>query len=66
MILNEMVIKQANNLYYIFSQQGELRAIVAAPADGQMMENFAMCEMVTRATAIRWGIIKPKSRQKKR
>ena len=66
MVLNSMVIRQANNLYYIFSPQGELRAIVAAPPDGQMMANFSMFEMITRALGIRWGIISPKSRQKKR
>lgn len=62
MLINGMVVQQANGLYYVFNEFGELKSIHYLPEDGQMMANFKTLEMITRAEAIRWGIIHPKKK----
>jgi len=62
MELNGLEVIQANGLYYIFSQQGELRAIQYLPSNGQYLADFKALDIITKAMALRWGIIKPKKK----
>lgn len=62
MVLNNMEIRQANGLYYVFDPYGQLRAIHYMPEDGQIMATFTAMNIITKATALRWGIIKPKKK----
>lgn len=62
MELNGMVVKQVNGIYYVFNEFGELKADIYLPNDGQLMADFRTMEYITRAIAIRWGIIKPKKK----
>lgn len=59
MIVNEMVVQQANGLYYIFNQQGEMKAQIYLPYDGQLLADFKTIEVITKALAYRWGILTP-------
>lgn len=59
MILNEMVVYQSNGLYYIFNRQGELKAQIYLPLDGQVLADFKALDIVTKAIAYRWNILKP-------
>ena len=62
MLINDMVVLETNGLYYIFSQQGELKSIHYMPKDGQLLADFRTLDLITKATAVRWGIIKPKKK----
>lgn len=62
MELNGMEVRQANGLYYVFNEFGELKSIHYLPDDGQLLSDFKTLEIVTRAEALRWGIIKPKKK----
>lgn len=64
MYINGMIIKQANNLYYIFSEYGELKAQVYLPQDQQLLADATTLASITRALGIRWGIIKPTKKTK--
>lgn len=63
MQLNGMELRQADGLYYIFTEFGELKAEIMLPCDGQYMADFKTLDYVTKAIALRWGIIKPKKKQ---
>lgn len=63
MQLNGMEVRQADGLYYIFTEFGELKAEIFLPSDGQYMADFKTLDYVTKAIALRWGIIKPKKKQ---
>lgn len=60
MILNQMEVRQADGLYYVFNEYGELKSIHYMPNDGQLMADFRTLDIITKAEAIRWGIMKPK------
>lgn len=62
MELNGMEVIQTNGLYYIFSQQGELKGIHYLPNNGQYLADFRTLDIITKATALRWGIIKPRKK----
>lgn len=62
MLLNGMEVQQANGLYYIFTQYGELKSMHYLPDDGQMLADYKTLEIITRAEALRWGIISPKKK----
>lgn len=64
MLVNGMVVYQVNGLYYFFTQQGELKAQVYLPADGQMLADFKTIEVVAKALAYRWGILRPTKNSK--
>lgn len=57
-----MQVMEANGLYYVFDSHGELRSIHYLPRDGQYMADFKTMDFITKATAVRWGIIKPKKK----
>lgn len=64
MILNEMLIYQANGLIYIYSPQQELRAVIYLPPDNQHLYDIKCLDWITKALAIRWGIISPPRKHK--
>ena len=55
-------MRQANGLYYVFTEYGELKSIHYLPDDGQLMADFKAMDLITKAEALRWGIIKPKKK----
>ena len=62
MVLNGMEVRQANGLYYVFTEYGELKSIHYLPEDGQLMADFKAMDLITKAEALRWGIIKSKKK----
>lgn len=60
MWLNKMYIWQSESLFYIYSSQGELRAIVQLPNNGQHLSNTKVLDGITKILAKVWGIIQPK------
>lgn len=62
MLLNGMEVRQANGLYYVFNEFGELKSIHYLPDDGQLMADFKVMDHITKVTALRWGIISPKKK----
>lgn len=64
MLLNELIVVQANGLYYIYSQQQELKAMIYLPPDNQNLFDFKALDVITKAIAIRWGIITPPKKHK--
>lgn len=64
MLLNGMEVRQADGMYYVFNEFGELKSVHYLPNDGQLMADFTTLNIITKAEAIRWGIIKPQKRNK--
>jgi hypothetical protein len=64
MLINGMEVQQAGGLYYVFNEFGELKSIHYMPNDGQLLADFKTLDIITKAEAIRWGIIKPQKRNK--
>lgn len=64
MLLNELLVYQSNGLYYIFTQQQELKAMIYFPPDNQHLYDLKYLEIITKAIAIRWGIISPPRKRK--
>ena len=64
MLLNELIIVQANGLYYIYSQQQELKGMIYLPPDNQNLFDFKALDIITKSIAIRWGIIAPQKKHK--
>lgn len=62
MELNNMEVIQSNGLYYIFDINGQLMAIQYLPHNGQLLADFKTLDIITKAIALRWGIIKPKKK----
>lgn len=58
MVLNQMEVRQADGLYYIFTQQAEMKAVIQLPHDGQTMADFDTMRIITKALALRWGIVR--------
>lgn len=54
-----MYVWQANGLLYIYTQYGELKAIVALPQNGQQLQNIRILDRITKTLAIAWGYITP-------
>ena len=64
MLLNELVVYQANSMYYIYTQQQELKAMIYLPPDNQNMFDFKVLDVITKSIASRWGIITPTKKHK--
>ena len=62
MELNNMEVIQSNGLYYIFDINGQLMGIQYLPHNGQLLADFKTLDIITKAIALRWGIIKPKKK----
>jgi len=60
MIMNELQVVQQNGLYHVLTQQGQLISMHYLPPDGQLMYDNKTLDIITKAEAIRWGILKPK------
>ena len=59
MLMNKMNVFQINVLYYVFNEQGELKSMIYLPHDGQLLADFKTLDLMTKAMAYRWGILKP-------
>lgn len=59
MYMNGLYIKQADGLYYLFTEFGELKGILYLPQDLQYMADFNTLNHITKVLAIRWRIINP-------
>lgn len=62
MLLNGMEIRQANGVYYFFTEYAELKAQVQLPANQDILADFKCCDIISKALAIRWGIIQQKKK----
>ena len=62
MELNNIEVIQSNGLYYIFDINGQLMGIQYLPHSGQLLADFKTLDIITKAIALRWGIIKPKKK----
>jgi len=62
MELNNMEVFQSNGLYYIFDSNGQLMAIQYLPNNGQYIADFKTLDIITKAIALRWGILRPKKK----
>lgn len=58
MLMNNMNVFQSNGLYYVFNEQGELKSMIYLPHDGQLLADFKTLDLMTKAMAYRWGILK--------
>ena len=43
----------------LFNEQGELKSMIYLPHDGQLLADFKTLDLMTKAMAYRWGILKP-------
>lgn len=59
MWLNKMYVWENQGLFYIYSPQNELRAIIALPNNGQHLYNTKVLDGITRILAKVWGICQP-------
>lgn len=57
MWLNRMYVWQANGLFYIYTPQGELKAMVELPNNGQHVYNIKMLDGLTKILAKGWGVM---------
>lgn len=63
MVLNQIGVVQANNLYYFYTENNIYLGVVALPDNGQYMFDMKTLDIITKALAVRWGIIPmPKKR----
>ncbi len=63
MLMNNMNVLQSNGLYYVFNEQGELKSMIYLPNDGQLLADFKTLDLMTKAMAYRWGILKPSKKR---
>lgn len=63
MVINRIVVRQADGIYYLFDEYGQERAHIKLPADEQLLADFKTLELITKAIAYRWGLIGPKAKQ---
>lgn len=56
MWLNKMYIWQVDGLFYIYTPQGELRAIIHLPNNGQHLCNTKVLDGITKILSKVWGI----------
>ncbi len=59
-----MQVVQQNGLYHVLTQQGQLISTHYLPPDGQLMYDNKTLDIITKAEAIRWGIIRPRKNSK--
>ncbi len=65
MWVNKMYVWQADGLFYIYSQYGELKGTVALPMNGQQLQNIKLLDGLTKLLAIAWGYMSPPGKPKK-
>lgn len=59
MWLNKLYIWQVDSLFYIYTPQGEQRAIIQLPNNGQNLYNTKVLDGITKILAKVWGISQP-------
>lgn len=57
MILNEIGIVQTNNQYHFYTENNLYLGVIALPDNGQYMFDAKTLNIITKALAVRWGII---------
>lgn len=65
MWLNKMYVWQANGLLYIYTQYGELKAIISLPQNGQQLQNIRVLDKLTKILAMSWGYMNPQGKPTK-
>ena len=61
MWLNKMYVWQSNGIFYIYSPQNELRAMISLPNNGQNLYNMKALDGITKILAKMWGMLPPAS-----
>ncbi len=56
-ILNEIGIVQINNQYHFYTENNLYLGAVLLPDNGQLMFDAKTLNIITKALAVRWGII---------
>lgn len=56
MILNGLVVSQANDIFMVHNVHGGMIAQLRMPVDGQTLADYKAMEAVTKMLAYRWGI----------
>jgi hypothetical protein len=57
MVLNSLVVIQSGSTYYIYTQTNIPVGMVQMPSNGQFAFDTQMLNVITKALAVRWGII---------
>ena len=57
MVLNEIGVVQDENRYHFYTENNLYLGVVALPANGQYMFDAKTLDIITKALAVRWGII---------
>lgn len=57
MILNQIGIVQDENRYHFYTENNLYLGVVALPANGQYTFDAKTLDIITKALAVRWGII---------
>lgn len=70
MVNNKIVVRQklyktntgqVNNEYHLWTEQGIYCGALLFPSDGQYMFDDKILNIITKALAIRWGLIQAKN-----
>ena len=64
MKMNGVYVVQHGNAYYIYTEQNICLGAVQMPPNGQLLYDHKILEVITKALAARWGIIKNTGRRK--
>ena len=63
MILNEIGIVQTNNQYHFYTENNLYLGAIALPDNGQHLFDAKTLNIITKALAVRWGIIPMQKRK---
>lgn len=59
MVMNHMNIIQSGNTFYLYTETNLCLGGVVLPNNGQHLYDLRTLELITKALAIRWGVINP-------
>lgn len=62
MILNNIGIVQSNNQFLFYTETNIFLGAVYLPNNGQHLDDAKTLNIITRALAVRWGLIQTQSR----
>lgn len=62
MFLNGLEVQQANGVYYFIDEYTGVKAQVLLPPNNDVLADYKCCDIISKAIALRWKIIKPKSK----
>ena len=57
MVLNEIGVVQSSNQYHFYTENNIYLGGVVLPDNGQYMFDAKTLDIITKALAVRWGII---------